>query len=572
VPLGRAFCSLSSLLVVANALPASAPRFEEVGGPAGARHVHTKPAFDPKLANVEPWMCSLNAGVAVADVDGDGHEDIYFLSSRRGVPNALYLGDGHLHFREAAEEFALARLNDDEGVSMDAVFGDFDNDGDQDLFIAGYGRSRLLRNEGRRFVDVTESAGVGRRGNASCALLLDFDGDGLLDIMVGKYFPDVDLWNIPTTRVLQESFERARNGGGKLLYRNNGDFTFTEMAARAGLDDSGWTLDMGAGDLDNDGDQDVYVANDYGQDALYRNNGDGTFTNVTRSATGGDFDAGMNVDIADHDGDGYLDIYVTNITNASIRQGNMLWWNRGGMRFLNVAKEAGVWDGGWGWGAKFLDFDNDGDLDIVTVNGFVSAGPVDLFKSVGNFYGFLARADVSDARVWPDLRGLSMSGYETTRLFENMGGVYAEVGQASGIADRLDGRGVAIADFDEDGALDLVVTNSGQPSLMYHNVGGGRERWLEVKLRGTRSNRDGIGARLTLSTGPLQQIREIDGGNGFSAQSTKTAHFGISLAEGASSLAIRWPSGVVQRLEGIAANQTLRVSEPAAEVERDRRP
>jgi hypothetical protein len=280
------------------------PRFVNVSADAGVDYTHVKPLFDQKLANVMPWITSIHAGVAVADVNGDGHEDIYFLSSRRGVPNALFLGDGRFHFREAASSAGLADLNDDRGVSMDAVFGDLDNDGDEDLFVASYGRSRLLRNDAGRFVDVTDAAGLGRPGNASCAVLFDADGDGFLDIMVGYYFPNIDLWNVPTTRVLQETLERARNGGRNRLYRNNHDGTFTDIAATAGVDDSGWALDIGAGDLDNDGDPDIYVANDFGEDVLYRNDGGGKFTNVTRTGTGGDFDAGMNVDLGDYDNDG----------------------------------------------------------------------------------------------------------------------------------------------------------------------------------------------------------------------------------------------------------------------------
>ena len=538
------------------------PRFTEVSGTAGVAHHHQKPAFDPRLANVMPWISSLTAGVAVADVNGDGHDDIYFLSSGRDTPNRLYLGDGKFGFREAAEQFGLARLNGGSAVSADAVFGDIDNDGDEDLFIAGYGRNRLLRNDGHRFVDVTDRAGLGRPGNASSALLADFDNDGFLDLMVGNYFSEIDLFSVPTTRVLQDSFERARNGGRNLLYRNNGDGTFTEIGAAAGVDDTGWTLDIGAGDLDEDGDQDVYVANDFGEDVLYRNNGDLTFTNVTRSATGGDFAAGMNVDMGDYDGDGLLDIYVTNITNPSIRQGNMLWRNDGDLRFLDVALETRTWDGGWGWGAKFFDYDNDTDLDIVTLNGFLSAGPVDVFKSFGNFWGMLARTDVSDARSWPDLRGLSMSGHEETRLFENRGSRYAEVGRAAGVASRLDGRGVGLGDFDEDGDLDLVASNCGQPALLYRNDGGNRLHWLKVKLRGAAGNRNAIGARLTLQSGGVRQIREIDGGNAFSAQSTKVVHFGLGPFDGVSRLVIRWPGGVAQEIDNVLPDRTLVVTEP----------
>src|SRR5262249_41277305 len=158
---------------------------------------------------------------------------------------------------------------------------------------ACYGKNRLFRNDGGRFTEITEKAGVGDWCNASCAVFLDYNNDGWIDILIGNYFRrSVDLWNIASTKILPDNFVKARNGGGLLLYRNNGNNTFTEVTAKAGLDSAGWTLDIGVGDFDNDGDPDLYVANDYGEDAVYRNNGDGTFANVTRQATGGDFDAG----------------------------------------------------------------------------------------------------------------------------------------------------------------------------------------------------------------------------------------------------------------------------------------
>jgi hypothetical protein len=254
--------------------------------------------------------------------------------------------------------------------------------------------------------------------------------------------------------------------------------------------------------------------------------------------------------------------------NNAIRQGNMLWWNQGGMRFLNVAGETQTLDGGWGWSAKFLDYDNDGDLDIFTVNGFVSAGPVDVFKTFGQFWGLLSRADVSDARTWPDLRGLSMSGFERSRLFENRGGRFVEIAAGAGLADNRDGRGIAAGDFDEDGDVDLVVTTAGGKAALYRNDGENGNRWLTVTLQTARGHSAPIGARLTLQTGHLTQIREIDAGNGFSGQSSKVVHFGLARVAEPGTLTIRWPSGSVQRIEPVVPNQRITITEPEAEGRR----
>ncbi|HEU4388210.1 MAG TPA: CRTAC1 family protein, partial [Blastocatellia bacterium] len=306
----------------------------------------------------------------------------------------------------------------------------------------------------------------------------------------------------------------------------------------------------------------IYVANDYGEDAVYHNKRDGTFTCITRQATGGDFDAGMNVDFGDYDNDGYLDIYVTNITSRMIRQGNMLWRNLHDSTFANVAGETNTWDGGWGWGAKFLDCDNDGDLDIYTVNGYISDGPKDVFANgkYGDFFARLSTIDISDANTWPDMRGFSISGYEKSHLFRNEGGIFSEIAEASGLRHRTDGRGIAVADFDNDGLLDLFITNCGQQSVLYHNEGDAR-RWLEVQLTGTNSNADAIGARVTATAGNLRQIREVDGGNGFSSQSSRIVHFGLADHDRVDSLQIDWPGGKRQVLENIRTNQRLTVRE-----------
>lgn len=538
--------------------PAPGHQFTEISRAAGIDWSHHRSEFDPRLAKIMSWMGSIHAGCAIADFDGDGDQDLYFLDSLAGEPNVLYRNDGGLRFTEVGAEVGLAELNDAEGVSMDAVFVDVDRDGDQDLVIAGYGRNRLLLNERGRFTEAPRS-GLEHSGNAAAVIAFDLDGDGLLEVMVGNYFDDYDLWEIPHTKILQTSFETARNGGRDLLYRNLGGGRFTEIGAAMGVDDPGWTLALGAGDLDGDGDPDVYVANDFGPDIVYRNDG-GKLVDVTAEATGPpDKSAGMNVDMGDYDNDGLLDVYVTNIVNNIIHQGNMLWRNLGGMKFLDVAVPTESSDGGWGWGAKFFDYDNDGDLDIYTVTGYVSAGPVDIFRGPGT----LNRGDVSDVKVWPDMRGLSLSGYEPSRLFRNDVLRFSEIASAAGVASKADGRGVAVGDLDHDGAVDLLVCNSGSSPELYRNEAGRGRPWLAVELAGTASNADGIGARVTVESGGRRQIRELDGGNGYSAQSSKVLHFGLGDAAAATvdRVEVRWPSGARQVFHSVPARTRLRIVE-----------
>lgn len=531
--------------------------FTDVTAEAGIDFVHHKAVFDERLAKINSWMASINAGIAAADYDHDGDVDFYLLNSLAGKPNALYRNEGNFKFVEVAAASGLADANDRDGVSMDAVFADLDNDGDQDLYIASYGRSRLYMNQDGRFQEVGAKAGITQRTNASVAQLLDFDNDGLLDVMVANYFDHHDLWNIQTTKILQTTFEYARNGGPDLLYRNNGDGTFTEMGKKLGLDDAGWGLDIGTGDLDGDGDSDIYLANDYGPDVIYRNNGNATFTDVTAEATGGDRDAGMNVDFGDVDSDGDLDIYVTNITNPIMQQGNMHWINEGELVFRNVAREVGTTDGGWGWAAKFLDYDNDSDLDIFTVNGFVSAGPVDIMRGPGQ----LNRGQVEDISVWPDMRGLSLSGHETNRFFRNDGGKFNEVAEQLGVGSKRDGRGIALGDIEGDGDVDMFVSNCGQAPELYRNEVGSAHPWLEVELVGTTKNRDAIGARLTATSKGRRQVREVDGGNGFSSQSSRVVHFGFPDGDKVDELEIRWPGGKRQVFRDVPLKTRLLVKE-----------
>ncbi|MBI4169994.1 MAG: CRTAC1 family protein, partial [Acidobacteria bacterium] len=409
------------------------------------------------------------------------------------------------------------------------------------------------------FTDITRAARVGDCGNGNAAVFVDYDLDGDLDVLVGNYFRRVDLWRLPTTRIMHDSFEASRNAGPNILYRNNGDGTFTDVAPRLGLDDTGWTLDLGCADIDNDGDQDCYIANDFGNDSLFRNEGDGTFRNVTAAAKGIDNEKGMNVDFGDFNNDGFLDIYVTNITTVEyLREGNMLWHNMGDGSFTDVAGPSEVYDGGWGWAGKFLDYDNDGDLDIFTVNGFVSAGE-------GNYWYDLATMattpdlDITDTRNWPTMGDRSFSGHEPSRLFRNDGPVFVEVAAREGITDTRDGRGIAVADFDGDGWLDLFVANQGAEPNLYRNRGRRGRHWIAFDLRQEGANTTAIGARLTVRSGDLTQIREVDGGNGYASQSSTRLHFGLGGRPRADEVTVRWPGGRTERLHDLKADRVVRL-------------
>lgn len=547
--------------------------FHDVAQQSGIRHRHHKPILDHKLDNIMPWVASVGAAAAAADYDNDGWIDLYVTDSDKGQPNHLYRNNGDGTFTDVAAQAGLAEVNGEDGVSMDCVWGDYDNDGDADLYLVRWGRNALFRNNGDgTFTDVTGSLFRQRDGNpgadwanANAALFFDFNLDGRMDIYVGNYFEEHDLWKLNTTRIMHDSFETARNGGRNFLYRQEADGTFREMGAEAGVDDPGWTLAVGSADVNNDSWPDLYVADDFGPDQLYLNARDGTFRNATESAIGVDTKKGMNVDFGDFDNDGWLDIYVANITTAEyLQEGNMLWHNNGtdddeNLTLVDVSLETGTYDGGWGWGAKFFDYDNDADLDIVAVNGFISAGE-------GNYWYDLASwtvkdSDPADARNWPTIADRSFSGYERTRLWRNEGiQTFAERAVEVGLDSVRDGRGVVCFDYDNDGDQDVFVANQDQPPHLFRNDGTPGNHWILLALQPGPyhgGNRDGIGTRVTVVTDGGRQIRERDGGNGFCGQSDPRLHFGLGSEDRIRLMEIRWPDGGLQYLEDIRADQIV---------------
>jgi len=538
--------------------------FTDITDRAGVRHRHQKPVLDKKLEGIMPWMASVGAAAAAVDYDRDGYIDIYVTSSRLKTPNRLFRNNGDGTFTDVAEKAGVARANEEHGTSMDAVWGDYDNDGHLDLYVVKWGWNILYHANGDgTFTDVTEKAGVGDRGNGNGAIWFDYNDDSHLDLYIGNYFRKVDLWHLKDSRQMHESFETARDAGANVLYRNNGDGTFTDVSEELGVADTGWALDVGAADYDNDGDQDLVIANDFGQDRVYRVNPDATFTNVTDDAIGWDTHKGMNVDFGDFNNDGWLDLYITNIwTKEYVKEGNQLYRNMGDGTFSDISFEANVYDGGWCWAGRFWDYDNDGDLDIMIANGYISGNPHDeYFKKLATEVT-KEKFDPVDARNWPVMGDSTFAGYEPSRVWRNEGNeVFTEVAGELGLADRGDGRGLAIADYDNDGDLDVYISNQGQDGVLYRNDLGNRKNWLQVELTGTNCNRDAIGTRVTVACGKLTQIRELDGGNGDHSQCPYRMHFGLAGHEKIDRLEIRWPTGYVEKFENLKPNQLLRFTE-----------
>ena len=293
------------------------------------------------------------------------------------------------------------------------------------------------------------------------------------------------------------------------------------------------------------------------------NNGNGTFTEVTEKAIGFDTKKGMNVDIADYDNDGWLDIYVTNITDEYMKECNMLWHNNHDGSFTDVSKETNTCATLWGWAAKFGDFDNDGWPDLFVVNGLRSAGKENYIPVLLNLIT-KPGVDFTDVRNWPDIGEMTWSGYQKKKMFRNIAGQdFIDISADAGVDNDRDGRGIAMADFDNDGRLDLFQTNADQKPLLYHGVTEGGN-WVQFQLTGTKSNRDAIGARIRIRAGGLTQIREIDGGNGYAGQSSKRAHFGIGRATTIDEVEIRWPSGRVEKVGPLPVNVLHRIVEGTA--------
>jgi enediyne biosynthesis protein E4 len=545
---------------------------EEVSHAAGIDFVHHAPTLDRKLAPIMPEVASLGASVSIVDYDRDGWPDIYVVDSREGGKNALYhnLRDGT--FKDVAPDLGIADVNRaGTGVSMGAVWGDYDNDGYEDLLLIKWGRPELYHNDqGRGFTRVTEHAGLPPWINANSAIWFDYDGDGLLDFFIGGYYAeDIDLWHLTTTKVMPESFEYAKNGGRKYLFHNLGDGRFEEVSEKLGINSRRWALAASAADLRGTGRPDLFIANDYGVSELYFN--DGTRFHEVGAQTGIGFapKSGMNVAFGDVLNRGQFSIYVSNISEDGILiQGNNLWVPKEGtagesLIYENLARDFGVELGGWSFGAQFGDFNNDGNLDLFVANGYIS-----LDKNRSYWYDFAKVAGgnssiIADAANWPAFDGRSLAGYQPKRVWVNDGaGRFADVAHAVGVTESYDGRAVALADLWNRGVLDVVVANQNGPLLVYKNTVAPENAWIQFELEGTKSNRSAIGAQVALYWAGQRQLQEASGGSGFAAQNQRRLHFGLGKNERVEKVVIRWPSGTVQQIDQPAVRRLHKLKEP----------
>jgi hypothetical protein len=546
----------------------------EVSKAAGVNFVHQGPKLDPQLNAIMPEVASMGASVSIVDFDRDGWPDIYVTDSRLGGKNALYRNMHDGTFKNVAGQMGIADVNQPgTGVSMSAVWGDYDNDGYEDLFLVKWGTPELFHNDhGHGFTRVSLAAlGLPPWINANSAVWFDYDNDGRLDLFVGGYYPDnVDLWHLKNTRMMPNSFEYADNGGGHYLLHNLGNGHFEDVTRKMGLTSHRWTLAAGAADLRGTGRQDLFVANDYGVSELYLNEGTRFEEAGAQSGVGASPKSGMDVAFGDIFNQGKYSVYVSNISEDGVLlQGNNLWVPRSSVadgmpHYDNLARDTGVELGGWSFGAQFGDLNNDGNLDLYLTNGYVS-----LDKKRSYWYDFSKIAGgnstiIGDAKDWPAMDGRSLSGYQQKHLWLNDGsGHFIDVAQAVGARDIYDGRAVALADLWNNGAEDVIVANERGPLLIYGNTVDPREKWIEFQLEGTKSNRCAIGAEVTVFWDGHEQIQQVSGGSGFAAQNDRRLHFGLGRDPKVEKVLIRWPSGIQQTLANPAVGKLYQVKEPS---------
>ncbi|MDR8391855.1 CRTAC1 family protein [Aliifodinibius sp. S!AR15-10] len=548
---------------------------QEASAEMGINFSHQAPELDSRLDHIMPQVGSVGASVSVTDFNNDGHHDLYLTNSAEGKNNALYKNNGDGTFTDVAEQMGVGALNNQPkqfGTSMGSIWGDYDNDGYEDLFVFKWGRPELFHNdEGKGFTRVTETANLPQWVNANTAVWFDYDRDGKLDLFIGGYYDEeINLWDLETTKIMPESFEYAQNGGRKYLYHNLGNGKFEEVSEELGLVSNRWSFSAAAMDLDDSGYPDLVVANDYGVDELYINREGKRFEEMGNQAgMGFSPKSGMNVSFGDIMNQGKYAIYVTNISEPGVLiQGNNLWMpvtssSEQELKFQNMAGNLGVELGGWSYGAQFGDLNNDGFLDLYVANGYVSADPgsdywYDFSKVAGGHKNI-----ISDAANWPAMEGRSLSGFQENRIWLNDGaGKFQEVANAVGGSLKLDSRAVAFADLNRDGSLDILVSTLGGPVQVYKTQVKEGRSWIEFDLKGTVSNSSAIGAEVELFWDGRSQVQTVAGASGFSAQNQRSLHFGLGSNPDVSKAEIRWPSGITQTIESLELNTQHTITEP----------
>jgi hypothetical protein len=584
-------------LIEGDRIISDKPQFSNVAKAAGIDFLNQ---YYPAFLNQPLKFAMIRygpAGITTVDYDNDGFYDLFIPD---GVESKLFRNKGDGSFEDVTAKAGLAGLD---GVSV-GLFADYDNDGFKDFFVSRtFKPNQLFHNNGNgTFTEVTKKSGIGEDCCTTVASWGDYDNDGFLDLYVGRYLDPREA--IPTTFY-------ARNGLPNQLYHNNGDGTFTNVTEKAGVGELGLCLGTVFGDYDGDGYLDIYVVNDFGRKTLYHNNGNGTFTDVTVKAGALAYGAGMSASMSDYDNDGKLDIYSTNIRSEEawyaelptvnrymlncwrqgvwktdmplywevfkqsgfgfvgvfqeMASGNTLLRNRGDGTFEDTSWKASANPLGWFWGASFADFDNDGWQDIYAADGWVyndkgTEIELDFLNNVVSEQKQYKTGIFFDPKHFGHT---SWHGWERNRHLRNNGdGTFTEMGRAAGTDLITNSRGVAVADFWNRGVLDIAVSASTDRHALLKNDVGSKRNWLAVELVGTKSNRDAVGARVSITVKGKPQMREVVLGDGYGSQNSLRQYFGLNDAAQVDEMIVRWPrSGVTQKFQNVAGNRIVQITE-----------
>ena len=535
----------------ADASSTDPPQFTDQTAAAGIDFHHTFGGVEKKYI-VE----AKGGGAGFFDYDNDGDIDLYVVNGstldtyrrKSGPGNALYRNEGDGTFAEKGAEAQVA----DAGWGNGCAVGDIDNDGYRDLYVTNYGENVLYHNRaGGSFDDITAASGA--RGNqySSSAAFLDYDNDGDLDLYVAHYVV-FDVEDMPDDATQEKLCvflggvvycgPGGMPGTGDVLYRNEGDNTFTDVTATTGIDRANDNYGLGVipGDYDNDGDLDIFVSNDATPNVLFQNNGDGSFTEAGLLAgvaynADGDEEAGMGVDFGDIENDGDLDLIITHFFSET----NTLYRNDGGGTFTDFTVLAGLAAptiNKVAFGTGFFDYDNDGDVDLFVANG----------------------------HVYPHISLVPAGGTyrQLNQLFQNSGtGRFVDVSARSGpgLAVNRASRGACLGDYDNDGDVDIFIVNMNDAATLLRNDGGNRSNWLAIQVFGNPTNRDGVGARLRVVTGDRTQIRTVNGASSYMSHRDIRVHVGLGQRREADRVEIAWPNGAVESIASVPANRLLLV-------------